>query len=309
VSDAIRTEGLIKRYGTLRRSRTAPPALGGLDLQVPTGGITGLLGPNGAGKTTAVKLLLGLARPNAGSATVLGRDAFRESLAIRREVAYVPETRAIFGWMRAADFIAGVAAVSHRWDAACAARLAGRWAVDGQARIRELSAGGRSRLLLLVALARRAALLVLDEPTTGLDPAAVDDALSALAGAAADGATILLVTHRLEEVERICDRVVMMSEGRAMMQADLDDLRAAWRVIEVAGHPAPDRMRTWEEVAAVMPYGEHARLLVRTDPDAVAARLRMLGAEVTDVRTLTLREIYLATTRTDHRDDTLDRLA
>ena len=309
MTDAIVTEGLTKRYAGLRTSRLRRPALDGLDLRVPSGGITGLLGPNGAGKTTVVRLLLGLARATDGAATVLGRDVRRDSLAIRRDVAYVPESRSLFGWMRVTDFLAGVAALSHQWDAAYAARLAARWDVDQRARLRELSLGTRSRLLLLVALARRAPLLVLDEPTSGLDPAAVDDALAELAGAAADGATILLVTHRLDEVERICDRVVLLSDGRSVMQADLDELRAAWRVIEVAGHPAPDRMRTWEEVAAVMPFGEHVRLLVRADPDTVVDRVRLLGATVTDVRTLTLREIYLATTRSDHLDAARDDLA
>jgi ABC-2 type transport system ATP-binding protein len=280
----------------------------GLDFTVPTGGITGLLGPNGAGKTTTVKLLLGLARPTAGVATVLGRDALHESLAIRREVAFVPEERAIFGWMRVAGFIARVAALAPRWDAACAARLARRWGIDQRARLRELSSGTRSRLLLLVALARRTALLVLDEPTTGLDPAAVEDTLSELAGAAADGATILLVTHRLDEVERICDRVVVMRAGRAVLQDELDELRATWREIDVAGHPAPERLRTWEEVATVTPCGEHVRLLVHAAPDAVVERVRLLGAEVTGVRPLALREIYLHATR-DDGDAAHDHLA
>ena len=299
---AIRTEGLVKQYSSLRPWRAGRPAIVGLDLHVPPGGITGLLGPNGAGKTTTVQLLLGIARPTAGSATVLGHDVLRESLAIRREVAFVPEERAIFGWMRTADFTAGVASLSPRWDTEYAERLARRWQIDGRARLRELSSGTRSPLLLLVALARRSPLLVLDEPTAGLDPAGVDDALSELAIAAADGATVLLVTHRLEEVERICDRVVVMSEGRAVMQEDLDELRTTWRMIDVAGHPAPDRLRTWEEVAAVTPYGEHVRLLVRATPETVVERVRMLGAEVTHVRALTLREIYLAALQSGRPD-------
>jgi len=298
-ADAVRAEGLVKRYGGRWRAAMAGPALDGLELRVPEGGITGLLGPNGAGKTTAVRLLLGLARPTAGAATVLGHDVGRDSLAVRRQVAFVPEERAVFGWMRTGDFIRRVARVVPRWDAAVASRLARRWEIGGAARLRTLSAGTRSRVLLLVALARRAPLLLLDEPTTGLDPAAVDDALAELATAAADGATVLLVTHRLEEVERICDRVAVISGGRAVLQGDLDDLRAAWRMIDVAGHPAPDRLATWDEVADVSARGEATRLLVRAAPDAVLARLRMLGAEVTAVRPLSLREIYLAATGAD----------
>ena len=276
--------------------RDVRPAVNGLDFTVPNGGITGLLGPNGAGKSTAVKLLLGLTRPTSGTATVLGHDVARASLAIKREVAFVPSERQIFAWMRVEDFVARVAALSAQWDAALAERLVAHWRIERRKRIGELSSGTRSRLMLMVALARRASLLLLDEPTTGLDPAAVDEALSELAVAAADGATVLLVTHRLEEVERICDRVVIMHDGRAVLASDLDDLRAEWRVIEVAGHPAPDLMRTWEEVTEMTPFGEHARLVVRANPDAVIARVRMLGAEVTNVRPLILREIYLATT-------------
>ena len=299
MTDAIRTAGLSKRYASWWPRRTIRPALRELDLRVPGGGITGLLGPNGAGKTTLTRILLGLARPTAGSARVLGHDAQHESLAVRREVGFVPQERALLGWMRVPDFVAGVRAVSLGWDAAYATRLGRRWGVGGRARLRELSPGARGCLLLLVALARRAPLLVLDEPTAGLDPATVEDVLSELAGTAADGATILLVTHRLEEVDRICDRVVVLSDGRAVLQEDLDDLRAAWRVIDVAGHPSPERLRTWPEVARVAPHGEHVRLHVRAAPDAVVERVRLLGAEVTGVRALTLREIYLAATRDD----------
>ncbi len=302
MTDAVRTEALVKRYPSRLRWREGRTALAGLDLTVPAGGITGLLGPNGAGKTTTVRILLGLARPTSGSARVFGLDAVRDSLAIRREVAFVPEERSMFGWMRAGQLARHVAALSPAWDRPLAMRLARAWGIEEGMRLRELSPGTRSRLMLLVALARRARLLVLDEPTAGLDPATVDEALSELALAAADGATVLLVTHRLEEVERICDRVAVVSGGRAVLQGDLDELRGDWRTVDVVGHPAPARLGTWEEVSSVAIHGERARLLVRSAPDAVVARLRMLGAEVTDVRPVSLREIYLAATRADGDD-------
>lgn len=296
MSEAIQTEDLVKRFATLPFVPAALPAVAGLDLAVPAGGITGLLGPNGAGKTTVVKILLGLARATSGSATVLGRDAWRESLGIRREVAFVPEERAIFGWMRVADFVAGVAALSEKWDATVATRLATRWQIDLHARLRHLSLGARSRLLLLVALARRAPLLVLDEPTTGLDPAGVDDALSEFVAAAADGRTVLLVTHRLDEVERICDHLVVLDQGRAVLQGNLDEIRAAWRMVEVAGHPNPERLGDWDEVVSVTRYGEHLRLLVQAAPEAVTDRIRQAGAEVLGSRPVSLREIYFSAT-------------
>ena len=307
--DAIRTVGLSKSYRRLPMVRAGRAVVTDLDLHVPAGGITGLLGPNGAGKSTVVKLLLGLIRPTAGTATVLGRDVSQQKFAIRREIGFVPESRSIFGWMRAGDFMARVATLSPTWDATLAGRLAARWEIEQGARMRELSSGTRGRLLLLVALARRAKLLLLDEPTTGLDPKVVDDVLSELAAAAADGATVLLVTHRLEEVDRICDRVVMMRGGRSVLSADLDDLRTSWRAIDVRGHSAPERLRTWEEVATILPHGEHTRLLVHSDPEAVAARVRLLGAEVTSTRALSLREIYLTCTHDGGPDASRDDLA
>lgn len=301
---------MIVAEGLEKRSRAWPPGtrrtpVAGLDLRVAEGGITGMLGPSGAGKSTVVRLLLGLARPTGGAAAVLGRDCRRESLFIRRNVGFVPEERGIFGWMRTADFIRGVAALSDRWDAATASRLGARWEIDARARLRDLSAVALGRLLLLAALSRRARLLVLDEPTRGMDPAAVDDALSELAAAAADGATILLVTHRLEEVERICDRVVMMSAGRAVLHEDLDDLRAGWRIVDATGFPPPERLRSWQEVVRVTEVGDRARLVVRGDADAVAARLRMLGAEVAAVRAMSVREVYLFATEGDAARDGL----
>jgi ABC-2 type transport system ATP-binding protein len=307
--DAVSATGLVKRYRQLPFAAERCPAVNGLDLTIPEGGITGLLGPNGAGKTTAIKLLLGLVRPTAGSATVLGFDARRESLSIRERVAFVPAERAIFGWMRVSEFLPRIAQHSVRWDDARAERLLTRWEIDRRARLRELSSGTRSRLFLLVALARGASLLLLDEPTTGLDPKVAEDALSELAVAAADGATVVLATHRLDEVERICDRVVVMAEGRAVLQADLDDLRAGWRAIEVGPHPIIERLATWEEVAVATRVGDRACLLVHAGADAVVDRLRLLGAEATSVRPLSLREIYLAVTRADPDDADRDDLA
>ncbi len=157
------------------------------------------------------------------------------------------------------------------------------------------STGMRSRLLITAALARRPRLL-LDEATAGLDPAAVDDALSEITGAAADGTTILLVTHRLEEVERICDRVAVLHRGRVMLEGDLDDLRASWRAIEVTRHPSASKLREWQEVERVTIRGEVARLLVRSDPEVVLHRLRLVVPMSSPAARLTLREIYLAET-------------
>lgn len=286
---AIQTVKLAKRFG----SRAA---LAGADLRVPSGGITGLLGPNGAGKSTLLKLLLGLARPTCGNAAVLGLDAIRDSRAVRQVTALVPEERAIFPRMRVRTFLDQTREASVAWDALLATRLLRHWEIPDAVRLGALSNGMRSRLLITAALARRPRLLLLDEATAGLDPAAVDDTLSEITAAAADGTTVLLVTHRLEEVERICDRVAVLHRGRVMLEGDLDDLRASWCAIEIVRHPPASKLREWQEVERVTIRGEVAQLLVRSDPEVVLHRLRLVGADVLTSRPLTLREIYLAET-------------
>ena len=299
---AIQTVGLTKRFG-------ARTALAGADLQLPSGGITGLLGPNGAGKSTLLKLLLGIARPTSGSAAVFGFDAVRDSLAVRRVTAFVPEERAIFPRMRVRTFLDHTREASLTWDALFATRLLHRWEIPQAMRLGDLSTGLRSRLLIAAALARRPRLLLLDEATAGLDPAAVEDTLSEITAAAADGTTVLLVTHRLEEVERICDRVAVLHLGRVMLEGDPDDLRADWCAIEVARHPPASKLREWQEVERVTIRGEVALLLVRSDPEVVLHRLRLVGADVLTNRPLTLREIYLAETSDGEPDAAGDDLA
>jgi ABC-type multidrug transport system ATPase subunit len=308
-ADAIVATGLVKRYRAWGVGPARAPVLAGLDLRVPTGSVTGLLGPNGSGKSTAVKILLGLVRATEGTATVLSLDAARDSLAIRQRTSFVPERRDVLPWMRVRDFVSHTAALCPTWDAARATALSRRWELPGDARLGELSTGMRSRLMLLVALVRRPALMILDEATTGLDPAVADEALGELAASAADGTTILHVTHRLDEVERVCDRVVVMQSGRALLAGDLEDMRASWCVIDVSGHPAPERMATWEEVATVTPVGDIVRLIVRADRDSVVARLLMIGAEVVSVRALTLREMYFHLTDAGGADASPDHLA
>jgi ABC-2 type transport system ATP-binding protein len=296
VSDAIVVEHLVKRFPALIPGRAARIAVDGLDLRVQEGRVTGLLGPNGSGKTTTIKILLGLTKPTSGRATVFERDVWRESLGIRSRVAHVPAERTVFDWMQVGKFVGGVAALSKRWDSDYADRLIRRWEIDKRASMGQLSTGARTRVLLVAALARRPDILLLDEPTTGLDPAATDDALSELIGFAADGTTIVLVTHHIDVVDRICDRVTIMSGGRALLTSDLEDMRSSWAVIDVTGPSRPDEMHQWEEVTSATRRDEYTRLIVHSQPAAVVDRLRLLGAEIASVHPLTLREVYMTIT-------------
>ena len=303
MSDAIVVEHLGKRFPALIPGRPARIAVDGLDLEVPEGRVTGLLGPNGSGKTTTIKILLGLTKPTSGRATVFGRDAWRESLGIRSRVAYVPAERTVFDWMQVGKFIGGVASLSNRWDSEYADRLIRRWEIDKRASMGHLSTGARTRVLLVAALARRPDILLLDEPATGLDPSATDDALSELIGFAADGTTIVLVTHQIEVVDRICDRVTIMSSGHALLTSDLEDMRSSWAAIDVTGESRPEEMHQWEEVTSATRRDEYTRLIVHAKPAAVIDRLRLIGAEIASVHPLTLREVYMAITPRAADDD------
>jgi ABC-2 type transport system ATP-binding protein len=219
VLDAVRTSALTKRYGERI-------AVDNLDWVVPAGGITGLLGPNGAGKTTTLKMLFGLAHPTSGSARVLGADVATQGATVRHEAAFVTAENEAPGWMRAGQLAAEYGTLFADWDLTVVNRLAKRWAVPLDAKVRTLSRGTRCKLLLAMALARRPHLLVLDEPTDGLDPAGVEDVLGYLVDIAAnEGTAVVLSTHRLEEVERVCDRVTILANGKLMVDGDADTLR------------------------------------------------------------------------------------
>jgi ABC-2 type transport system ATP-binding protein len=207
---AIELAGVTKRYG-------ARAALCGVSLTVPAGGALGLLGPNGAGKTTALRLLLGFARPTAGGTSLRGRDPWDPEA--RRGVGYLPErlalparatVRACLGLHAA---LAGLAP-AHRAEEVEEALVATGLRERANDRIGGLSKGLRQRVGFAQALLGRPEVLLLDEPTSGLDPLGVRDARTWIAAARARGATVLVSSHVLSEVERICDRVAVLHEGR-----------------------------------------------------------------------------------------------
>lgn len=220
VLDAVRTTGLTKRFGK-------KIAVDSVNWTVPAAGITGLLGPNGAGKTTLIKMLFGLAAPSSGSASVLGSDIVANGDVVRREAAFVSADRELPDWMRAGDVASQYGEFFPDWDANEFQRLADRWAIPLGSKVGTLSRGMRGKLLIAMALARKPHLIVLDEPTDGMDPAGIEDVLTFLVDIAASEATsVVLATHRLDEVERICDRVAIIVNGRIVVDDNADNLRS-----------------------------------------------------------------------------------
>jgi len=215
----IRIEGLRKGFGRHE-------VLRGVDLNVPAGSIFGFLGINGAGKTTLIRLLLGLIRSDAGRCLVDGLDPQTDALEIRRRVGYMAENQTMYGWMRVGELIQWVSWFYPDWDEAYAGELTRQMHLDVGTKVGALSKGQASRLALLLALAHHPRIVVLDDPTLGLDPIARKDFLRDVIGhLQAAGATVFFSSHLLYEIEPICDRVAILHDGRIVKAAPVDELR------------------------------------------------------------------------------------
>jgi len=215
----IRISELSRRFGTTT-------ALASVRLDLPRGGVYGLVGANGAGKTTLIKHILGLLRAESGSVRVFGLDPVADPVGVLSRIGYLSEENDLPGWMRVDELIAYSRAFYPAWDDVYAEELRRTFALDPSAKVKTLSKGQKARLGLLVALAYRPELLVLDEPSSGLDPIVRRDILGAVLRTIADeGRTVLFSSHLLEEVEQVADHVTMISEGGIVLSAPLTAIK------------------------------------------------------------------------------------
>ncbi len=230
----IHTEGLTKRYG-------ATLALDALDLAVQQGEVYGYLGPNGSGKTTTIRLLLGLHRPSGGRSELFGIDAWRDPVAAHRRVAYVAGEPFLWPSLTSAETFAFLARLRGGHDETYRDLLVERFQLDTAKKVRALSKGNRQKVQLVAAFATRADLLILDEPTAGLDPLMEVAFRETVSEATQRGQTIFLSSHILSEVEALCDRVGILRRGRLVDEGTLAQLRhLGAHTIEVTfAGPAP----------------------------------------------------------------------
>ena len=214
---AIATANLSKDYGLGR-------GLFELDLQVAQQEVFGFLGPNGAGKSTTIRCLMGLIRPTGGSAHIFGLDCLRDYVAVKRKVGYMPGEMPQFGSLRGSEVVAYLGALRGGANLKVVRNLAERFSLDLSRRYREYSSGNKRKLGIVIAFMHQPQLLILDEPTNGLDPLNQQEFFDLTTEARGDGATIFLSSHIVSEVEHLCDRVGIIRSGRLVNIADLDEL-------------------------------------------------------------------------------------
>src|SRR3954470_6325246 len=205
-------------------------ALDEVSLYVPRGGVFGLVGENGAGKTTLIKHILGLLRAEAGSVRVFGLDPVADPVAVLGRIGYLSEQPDLPGWMRVDELLRYTQAFYPGWDAPYAEELRKKFGLDSRARLKTLSKGQQAKAGLLAAQAHRPRLLLLDEPSSGLDPMVRRDILEAVIRTVAEeGRTVFFSSHLLEEIERVSDHIAMVHQGKVVLCGSLDEIKAQHR--------------------------------------------------------------------------------
>src|SRR5215204_2117446 len=288
MSTAISISGLVKTFGPTR-------ALDGLDLEVRTGEVHGFLGPNGAGKTTTLRVLLGLLRPDAGEARLLGGDPWRDAVALHRRLAYVPGDVTLWPSLSGGEVIDLLGRLRGGLDPKRRDELLELFDLDPRKKARTYSKGNRQKVALVAALASDVELLLLDEPTSGLDPLMEARFREVIADERHSGRTVLLSSHILAEAEALCDRVSIVRAGRTVESGTLAELRHLTRTsiqAELAG--PPDGLAGLAGVHELQVEGTRVRCQVDAERlDEVLRHLSAAGVRSLVSQPPTLEELFL----------------
>lgn len=278
---AIEARQIVKRFGKVE-------ALTGLSLTVPKGAVYALLGRNGAGKSTLIQLLLGLLEPTTGALRVLGGDPVKGGPALRQRIGYVPERLPLYEWMTVSETLRFAAAQYENWSLETEKAMQGKFRLPLDRRVRDLSRGQRALLSLVLALSHDPDLVLLDECTSGMDALARSEFDRSVIDALHEsGRTVLFASHQIRELERLCDHVGILHNGKLLLEMPLDELKASVKRLRVGGEirdlpglvVLEQRQVGREWLATVQNY----------DPAALPSDLPVL-----EVSELTLEEIFVA---------------
>ncbi len=285
---ALRTDRLTKHYGHVM-------ALNGLDLEIPVGQVVGYLGPNGAGKTTTIRLLLGLARPTSGQARVFGIDCQRQTVDAHRHIACVLSDAQLWPHLTGDESLDLLGELHGSVDIAYRAELVERFDLDPSKKVRAYSSGNRQKVLLVAALMTRADLLLLDEPTTGLDPLMEEEFRGCIHEAKERGQTVLLSSHVLSEVEATCDQVAILRDGMLVDMGALSAMRHLGSVLVEASFDGdvPD-VTGVEGVTSVVIDDHVLRCQVGGSVEPLLQALAHAGTRRLLSREPSLEELFLA---------------
>jgi ABC-2 type transport system ATP-binding protein len=262
----------------------------GLSLSVPRGAVYALVGRNGSGKTTTIRMLLDLSLPDAGTAQVLGMDCHAERAKVLERVGYVSDRPLLGGWT-GEQLVRFNRGFYPRWSEELVARYVRVFDIPMKQRFRNLSRGNQTKMWLMLALAQQPDVLILDEPTAGLDPVVTDQLLRVLVeDVAAEGRTVFMSSHHLSEIERIADWVGMIDKGKLLLEAPMEELRARFRRIQVAGVA---EMAMPVAAMRVRRSGASTEYVVRDGAEEFVDALERGGATVIQSSPMNLSEIFL----------------
>jgi ABC-2 type transport system ATP-binding protein len=284
---AITIEGLHFSYGKKQ-------VLKGVDLEVPKGSIFGFLGRNGAGKTTTIKALLGLQKPRAGRCMIGGLDSFKETLEVRRRIGFMAEDQQMYGWMTVSRIIKWVAGFYADWDYKFADELADRLGLSKNMKVKELSKGQNSSLALLLALGHRPDIVILDDPTLGLDPIARKDFLRHVIDLLqSNGVTVFFSSHLLYEIEPVADHIAILDNGVIIKSSRTEQLRESVRRFILTPKPQTN-FSGIAGILDVLKAGDNVSITVEDCSDEKRSRIRGMSVNGMTEVALNLDEIFEA---------------
>ncbi len=270
-------------------------ALDDFSLEVQPGRVFGLVGENGAGKTTLIKHLLGLLKAKKGTVRVFGRDPVADPEGVLSRLGYLSEDRDLPGWMRVRELIRYTQAFYPDWDEAYAEELRQTFGLDLATKIKHLSRGQKAQAGLLIALAYRPPLLLLDEPSSGLDAVVRRDILAAIIRTVADeGRTVVFSSHLLDEVERVADDIAMIHRGRLVLCGPLDQIKAEHHRLTVRFEEAPSKAPELPGALSCEGGGREWTAVCNGELQALRAFVATLGAQVVEESVPSLEDIFVA---------------